>query len=130
MWHLITKVAEYAVIVNTSNEFLLLQFWGNHNHTWHFPGGRLNKGDQSIDGLLREIKEETNLEVYDISPFFTKIFDEKSPKYGVFFKAKVKEPYQVQISDEHQDFKWYKKTDINSINFKQPFYKQIIEDIL
>jgi 8-oxo-dGTP diphosphatase len=130
MKHLIIKVAEYAIILNTKSEFLMLQFLENHNNTWHFPGGRLNVGDQSIEALKREVKEETNVNITNIKPFFTKVYDEKSPKYAVFFTAKVKEPYEVKISDEHQDYKWFSKKDLNTINYKQPFYKEVLKDAL
>ena len=73
----------------------------NHKNTCHFPGGGLNIGDQSIEALKREVKEETNVDITDIKPFFTKVYDKKSPKYAVFFTAKVQEPYEVKISDEH-----------------------------
>ena len=108
----------------------MLQFWENHNNTWHFPGGRLNVGDESIEALQREVLEETDLEISDITPFFTKVFDDKSPKYGVFFTAKVLAPSIVKISDEHQNFKWFKKEELDSIDFKQPFYKNILEMVL
>jgi len=130
MDHLKTKVAEYAIILNSENEFLLLQFLENHNNTWHFPGGRLNIGDQSIEALKREVKEETDLDIFDIKPFYTKVFDEKSPKYGVFFTAKAKMPYIVKISDEHQAYNWFSKNDLDSIDFKQPFYKDILKMVL
>jgi 8-oxo-dGTP diphosphatase len=130
MPHLETKIGEYAIILNSKKEFLLLQFWDNHNNTWHFPGGRLEVGDQSIEALKREVKEETDLDIDNIKPFFTKVFDTKSPKYGVFFTAKVKEPSAVRISDEHQAYGWFSKSDLDSIDFKQPFYKELLEKVL
>ena len=130
MEHLETKIGEYAVILNDNNEFLLLQFWENHSNKWHFPGGRLEHNDESVEGLKREVKEETNLDIFDIKPFFTKVFDKKSPKYGVFFTAKTKNQSEIKISDEHQAYRWYKKTELDSIDFKQPFYRKMLEDIL
>lgn len=123
-----TKIGEYAIILNSKNEFLMLQFKEPIN-TWHFAGGRLDEGEEAIEGLMREVKEETNLEIYDLKPIFTKIFTEEK-KYGVFFVAKVKEPYEVKISDEHQNFRWFKKSDLDSIDFWQPFYKKILENNL
>jgi len=108
----------------------MLQFLENHKNTWHFPGGRLNVGDRSIEALKREVKEETNVDISDIKPFFTKLYDEKSPKYAVFFTAKVQEPYEVKISDEHQDCQWFSKKDLDSIDYKQPFYKELLKSIL
>jgi len=128
MAHMKTKIGEYAIILNSKNEFLMLQF-NEPVNTWHFAGGRLDEGEEAIEGLIREVKEEVNLEIYDLKPIFTKIFTEEK-KYGVFFIAKVKEPYEVKISDEHQNFKWFKKSDLNSIDFWQPFYKKMLEDNL
>lgn len=130
MAHLITKVAEYAIILNSNNEFLMVQFGEHHNFKWHFPGGRLDENEESVKGLIREIKEETNVEVSNIKPIFTKYFHPEDPKYGVFFTAKVKEPYEIKISKEHQSFKWFKKSDLDSIDFWQPFYKKMLEDNL
>ncbi len=128
MAHMKTKIGEYAIILNSKNEFLMLQF-NEPVNTWHFAGGRLDEGEEAIEGLIREVKEEANLEIYDLKPIFTKIFTEEK-KYGVFFVAKVKEPYEVKISDEHQNFKWFKKSDLDSIDFWQPFYKKMLEDNL
>lgn len=129
MAHMKTKIGEYAIILNSRNEFLMLQFKKSHDFKWHFPGGRLDEGEEALEGLIREVKEETNLEIHDLKPVLTKIFtDEK--KYGVFFIAKVKEPYEVKISHEHQDFKWFKKSDLDSIGLWQSFYKKMLKDNL
>ena len=40
--------------------------------TWVFPGGKLNKNENFITGLLREINEETGIKIY---------YDEKTNKY-------------------------------------------------
>ena len=130
MAHLITKVAEYAIILNSKNEFLMVQFGKVHNFKWHFPGGRLDENEESIKGLIREIKEETNVEVTNIKPIYTKFFHPEDPKYGVFFIAKIKEPYEVKITDEHQDFRWFKRSDLEKIDFWQPFYKKMLGDNL
>jgi 8-oxo-dGTP diphosphatase len=128
MAHMKTKIGEYAIVLNSKNEFLMVQFNAPDN-TWHFPGGRLDEGEDATEGLIREVKEEANIEIYDLKPIFTKIFTEEN-KYGVFFTAKVKEPYIVKISDEHQNFKWFSKKDLDEINLWQPFYKKMLEDNL
>jgi len=128
MAHLKTKIGEYALILNSKDEFLMLQFNPPSNR-WHFPGGRLDEGDEAVEGLIREVKEETDLDIYDIKPIFTKIFTSER-KYGIFFLAKVKEPYQIKISDEHQNFKWFKKTEIEQIDLWKSFYKKMLEDNL
>lgn len=129
MAHMITKIGEYAIILNSKNEFLMLQYDEYHDFKWHFPGGRLDEGEEAMQGLIREVKEEVNLEIYDLKPVYTKIFTEER-KYGVFFLAKVKEPYKVEISNEHQKFKWFKYEEIETIDFWQNFYKKILKNNL
>ncbi|MBT4446730.1 NUDIX hydrolase [archaeon] len=128
MAHMKTKIGEYAIITNSKNEFLMLEMLGE-DRGWHFPGGRLDKGEEAVHGLLREVKEETNLEITDIKPVFCKIFTREN-KYGVWFTAKVKEPYKVKLDHEHENFKWFKIEDIDSIDFWQDFYCQMLKDNL
>lgn len=128
MGHFRTKIGEYAIIVNSKGEFLMLQFHPPFPK-WHFPGGRLDDGEDATEALIREVKEETNLDIYDLNPVFTKVFTSER-KYGVFFIARAKEPYEVKISSEHQDYKWFGKKDIDSIDFYKSFYKKLLEDSL
>lgn len=75
MTHKITKVAEYAVIVK-ENKFLMLKFSKKTNagERWIFPGGRMEENDFPKEALVREVKEETNLEVEITSSIITCFF--------------------------------------------------------
>src|SRR5712692_7196725 len=61
-------VAVGAVIVDKENRVLLVQhveakrggFWYGK---WICPGGKLKKGESILEGVAREVKEETNLDV-------------------------------------------------------------------
>jgi 8-oxo-dGTP diphosphatase len=68
MVHLVTNVAEYGIIINENNEFLLVQWGESHKYKWHFPGGRLNENEKEKEGLVREIKEEVGIEVINVKP--------------------------------------------------------------
>lgn len=125
MGHMERKIGEYAIILNAKGEFLMLRF-PPPNNTWHFPGGRLDEGEESLDGLRREVKEETNLDIIDPRPVHTTIFT-REKKYGVFFLARAQEPYEVRISSEHQEYRWFTKAELDSIRFWQPFYKEMLE---
>ena len=119
------KIGEYAIISNSKKQILIMQL-NNPEHTWHFPGGRLNIGDEAVEGLRREVKEETGLNIFDIEPIHTQIFTEEK-KYGVFFTAKTTEPIDIKISFEHRDFRWITKKELDNINFWQHFYKKLVE---
>ena len=56
-----------GIIVNSNDELLL----GYSHNMYQFPGGHLEKNEDLIDCLKREIKEETgiDIELYNAKPF-------------------------------------------------------------
>ncbi|MBU4369324.1 NUDIX hydrolase [Patescibacteria group bacterium] len=51
----------FGIITNKKNEVLLVH--RNDYDLWNLPGGGLEKGETPWDGLIREVKEETGLDV-------------------------------------------------------------------
>jgi ADP-ribose pyrophosphatase YjhB (NUDIX family) len=54
-------VAVYGIVTNDSNQVLLLKHRGRG--VWMFPGGQVEIGENLIDALLREAKEESGMEI-------------------------------------------------------------------
>jgi 8-oxo-dGTP pyrophosphatase MutT (NUDIX family) len=70
-----------AVVVKKDNgeiKFLLIK---QHDEYWHFPKGHVEDEETEIDTAIREIKEETNIDV-EIDSDFRKVIS-YSPKKGV-----------------------------------------------
>lgn len=131
-----TNVGEYAIIINDRNEFLLVQWGEVYNYKWHFPGGRLDKGETEIEGLKREIEEELGCKLKNIKPVYTKNIDERyyttpndKSRYAVFYLAELKGEINLN-KEELNSYKWFKKTDLNEIDFWLPFYKEMLEKVL
>lgn len=65
----ITEVVKRVkvLIINSNNEVLL----GYSNNNYQFPGGHVEEGETLIETVLREIKEETGIELkkIDVEPF-------------------------------------------------------------
>ena len=55
------------LLVNSKNEILL----GYSHHNYQFPGGHVEDGEEFVDAIIREIKEETGIElnIKKIEPF-------------------------------------------------------------
>ncbi len=84
---------------------------------WDIPGGRMKTGETEKEALLREIKEETGI---DIS--FSKILLIKNwqmDKNGVKIDGKdflciLDKPQEVELSEEHTDARWLTKKEIDA----------------
>lgn len=99
-------------IVNENNKFLLLKEAENdpqfHKSFWYVVTGSCEKYDKNmIDTVIREVKEETNLDVIEVN-YLDKIFYYKSLGKNCIehvYLSKVKTG-NVILNEENVDFKW------------------------
>jgi mutator protein MutT len=81
-------VTACAVIFNDKREVLLLKHRFRVGSGWGLPGGFMEQGEQPIDALRRELREEIGLEVDDVEVFAARSF--KKPKQvEVLFRARA-----------------------------------------
>ena len=77
-----------AVIFNDKREVLLLKHRFRAGSGWGLPGGFMEQGEQPIDTLRRELREEIGLEVDDVEVFATRSF-RKPKQVEVLFRARA-----------------------------------------
>ncbi len=89
-------------------EYLLLNYPGGH---WDFPKGHIELHENPIKTAIREIKEETGLDVKIIRGFERKItysFKDRGEnviKDVIFYLAQAK-TQTVRLSEEHKGYVW------------------------
>ena len=77
-----------AVIFNDKREVLLLKHRFRAGSGWGLPGGFMEQGEQPIDTLRRELREEIGLEVDDVEVFAARSF-RKPKQVEVLFRARA-----------------------------------------
>ncbi|MFB6346120.1 MAG: bis(5'-nucleosyl)-tetraphosphatase [bacterium] len=90
--------------------YLLLKYPQGH---WGFPKGHLEDDDASLwDGAVRELKEETNLELQQRFEEFRSVLDywftqdNRRHHKTVYFFAGTVSNREVTLSHEHTDYCW------------------------
>lgn len=89
-------------------KFLLVRHNEKSGNHWSFPKGHVEKGETEEETAVREVKEETNLDVGLLD--FRETINYKCKvdvcKKVVFFIGYVENPDVKLLHDELQDYKW------------------------
>lgn len=85
------------------------------------PGGHVEKKESFKDAIIREIKEETNLDIYNPKLVGVKQFQtEKDHRYVVFLFKTNEFEGKLQSSDEGEVM-WVNRDDLTNMNLVEDF---------
>ena len=75
---------------------------------WYFPGGSLEENESPADGVRREIREETELEVDDLRLFRVWHYraGDAAPAVGITYTCSVPPGTEPRINEEHAAARW------------------------
>nr|WP_302967339.1 (deoxy)nucleoside triphosphate pyrophosphohydrolase [Methanobrevibacter smithii] len=105
-----------AIIKNEDKILATKRGYGEFINMWEFPGGKIEPGETKKQALVREIKEELNIEI-NVDKFAIDI-EYQYPNFYLFmscFMCSIKEG-SIELL-EHNDGKWITKEELNTLNW-------------
>jgi len=114
------KIQVVAAIIYHENKILCVQRgyskYDYINQKFEFPGGKVEEGETNEEALIREIKEELEMEISEMN-FLIKV-EHEYPDFQITmncFKCKTKTKYLTL--NEHIDYKWLDKSELESLDW-------------
>lgn len=122
---IIQKIIVAGVVVK-DNKVLIIQRSKDEEsypNLWELPSGKREPLESSNDAVVREIKEETNIDVKIIKPISVFEFkNEKPDEIRDATQINFLVEYlggEVKLSDEHQNFKWISKEELDNFELSE-----------
>ncbi|MGI0141745.1 MAG: NUDIX hydrolase [Candidatus Micrarchaeales archaeon] len=106
-----TNVAACGIIMRGDKVLLIKRVKGGERGSeWEIPGGKVEKGESLKEGVIREVREETNLTVTDITKYVGKAdytFPGSKIEFRLFMFTVNVENTAVRLRpDEHEEYLW------------------------
>lgn len=127
-----TQIVQKAIITNTRNEVLLLKRSSTapvRALEWDLPGGLTNTGEMLEAAMLREVKEETGLDIDLQTLFFSGTYIRNDINYVYLFWTSQLDTGEVVLSYEHVESKWV-PLEAASNFFDHPLEKHVLEYLI
>jgi 8-oxo-dGTP diphosphatase len=125
------NVRIYGILIH-ENKVLLADEMIRGNKITKFPGGGLEFGEGTKECLIREFREELDLEIKEIHHFYTtdffqaSAFDNTSQVISIYYKVDAAGPINFKQS-EVLSFRWISADDITEADVTLPIDKKVAE---
>ena len=123
-------IAVKALIKNKDSFLILKTTDSNQNNNlsgWETPGGRLEDGEEIIDGLKRELEEETGLDPNILFPFnaYSANVGQEDNIIGINYLAEYTQGDIKMDINEHSQYQWATISDIRKLKDSIGLQKEI-----
>ena len=118
-----------AGIIKKNNKVLIGQrkYHDKFGGKWEFPGGKLENSGMPEDCIIRELKEELNINIREFKHFLSYTIDFSLYKMVIHAFLITQYDGEIQIND-HENIIWTDIQDLNNFDFLEAD-KEIIKKL-
>lgn len=113
-------IAVKGIILYKNKIIILEKELNNKNSVWDLPGGLIENDETELVALVREIKEELNIDIEVEKKVgvwhFIRHYDNKTVSVTNYLCSLKRQKLDIKLSNEHVAFKWIYPMDI--VNYK------------
>ena len=117
-----------AVIKNGNKIYATQRGYGEFKGGWEFPGGKIEHGETKEEALIRELKEELEINV-EIESYFTTVLHEYSD-FAVnihYFICKTNDKHlNMKV---HNDYAWLNIDELSKLDWA-PADKEVVNMLI
>ena len=137
------------IVLNKQNKIFVGKRKDNPGDKWQMPQGGVDKGEDYITAMRRELKEETSIQNIEIIKEIDKIYQYELPEnlVGIIWKGKYRgqkqkwfitrflgEEKEINLNTKHPEFidwKWIEPKLLPEVivNFKKDLYLKLLKEI-
>jgi len=143
------RIGVGAIVLNSENKIFVGKRVDNPIDKWQMPQGGVDKGENFISAMKRELKEETSIQNIKILKQLDQWFEYELPKnlLGIIWKGKfrgqkqkwfvvrfVGKETEINLKTKHPEFiewKWVEIDDLTKVivDFKKNVYKKLVVEL-
>ena len=143
------RIGVGAIVLNNKNKIFVGKRADNPVNKWQMPQGGVNKGENLINAMKRELMEETSIQNIKVLKKIDRWFKYELPKdlLGIIWKGKFRGQKQkwfivrfigneseINLKTKHPEFiewKWVEMDDLPKIivDFKRNVYEKLLIEL-
>jgi ADP-ribose pyrophosphatase YjhB (NUDIX family) len=119
------------LLIVKNNQFLLFKrdMSGGHAGMYGFVGGTAEKNETPTETLIREVKEEIGMDIYNVN--FLKRYNHKGKIMNMFYMVDNDfNDQDIRLSDEHTGWKYFTYYELTQSREVIPTTISIVNDFL
>ncbi len=117
------KIVVKTIVQNYDSRILVLRRSLTDSYMpgeWDLPGGSVEQDEDPLLAAMRELKEESGIEITELSPIYVCSARHNRFAITIVFKAQY-EGEAITISEEHDAYEWLSLEEFNQLDTPEKY---------